>query len=228
MASLYIVATPIGNLKDITLRAIEVLGGVDVILCEDTRTTKKLLDAHGISTRTASYNSKSTTAKKEYIFSLLEEGKDIALVSDAGTPCISDPGVLIVSQVKAHFGETVSIVPIPGASALVTALSASGIPSSEFTFLGFLPHKKGRETLFKEIAASSRAVALYESPHRIEKTLVSLVEHLGLERQVVVGRELTKMFEQFVSGTPAEVKKYFETHPDKVRGEFVVVIGGKQ
>lgn len=228
MANLYIVATPIGNLKDITLRAIETLGAVDVILCEDTRTTKKLLDAHGITTRTASYNSKSTTAKKEYIFSLLEEGKDIALVSDAGTPCISDPGVLIVSQVKAHFGGSVSIVPIPGASALITALSASGIPSSEFTFLGFLPHKKGRETLFREIAGSSRAVALYESPHRITKTLASLEVHIGPERQVVVGRELTKMFEQFVSGTPSEVKDYFESHPDKVRGEFVVIISGKQ
>ena len=227
MPTLYIVATPIGNLKDITFRAVEVLGSVDLILCEDTRTTKRLLDAYAITTKTASYNSKSTTAKKEYIFSLLEEGKSIALVSDAGTPCISDPGVLIVSQVRERFGDAVAVVPIPGASALVTALSASGVPASEFLFLGFLPHKKGRETLFKEIAASDRAVAFYESPHRIAKTLSSLAEHLEPDRKIVIGRELTKLFEQFTTGTPAEIQTYFESHPDKMKGEFVVIVSPK-
>jgi 16S rRNA (cytidine1402-2'-O)-methyltransferase len=224
MATLYIVATPIGNLKDMTYRAVLVLKSVDLILCEDTRTTKKLLDTYAIATATASYNSKSTAAKKDYIFSLLEAGKDIALVSDAGTPCISDPGVLIVSQVRERFGDAVAVVPIPGASALIAALSASGIPASEFLFLGFLPHKKGRETLFKEIALCERAVAFYESPHRIGKTLESLEKFLSVGRQIMICRELTKVFEQFVSGTPTEISAYFAAHPDKMRGEFVVIV----
>ncbi|MCU0660360.1 MAG: 16S rRNA (cytidine(1402)-2'-O)-methyltransferase [Candidatus Pacebacteria bacterium] len=227
MATLYIVATPIGNLEDITFRSVSILKNVDLILCEDTRTTKKLLTTYAIPTHTASYNSRSTEGKRELIFSLLEEGKDIALVSDAGTPCISDPGVLIVSQVRARFGDTVKIVPIPGASALVTALSGSGIPASEFVFLGFLPHKKGRETLFSEIATASRTVVFYESPHRIEKTLASLVIHLSLDRTVVIARELTKVFEEFVSGDAVTVAEYFKKNKIKVKGEFVVIVSAK-
>ncbi len=227
MAKLYIVATPIGNLEDITFRAISTLKEVDLILCEDTRTTKKLLNKYNIPTSTSSYNSQSTESKKDFIFKLLEEGKNLALVSDAGTPCISDPGVLIVSQVKEHFGNEVAVIPIPGPSALITALSASGVPSSEFTFLGFLPHKKGRETLFKEIAETKRAVAFYESPHRILKTLESLKTHLDVNRKITIARELTKIFEQFIDGTPTEILSYFEANPDKVRGEFVVIVSGK-
>lgn len=227
MSKLFIIGTPIGNLEDITFRAIKTLKEVDLILCEDTRTTKKLIDKYSIETPTASYNSKSTSSKKDFIFKLLEEGKNLALVSDAGTPAISDPGVLIISQVKAHFGDAVQIVPIPGPSALISALSASGVPASEFTFLGFLPHKKGRETLFKEIAGSKRTVAFYESPHRILKTLESLKTHLDASRKITVARELTKIFEQFIAGTPAEIIQYFEKNTDKVRGEFVVIVSAK-
>ena len=224
MAKFFVVGTPIGNLEDITFRAILVLKNVDLILCEDTRTTQKLLQKYEINTKTASYHAHSKTTKKDFIFKLLAEDKDLALVSDAGTPCISDPGVLIVSQIREHFKNEVQIIPIPGASALISALSVSGIPSSEFIFLGFLPHKKGRETLFKEIANSTRTSIFYESPHRFMKTLASLEKHLGNGRTIVIGRELTKFFEQILSDTPAEIIKYFEINKDKMRGEFVVIV----
>ena len=224
--TLYIVATPIGNLEDITLRAIRVLKEADVILCEDTRMTKRLLDKYEIRAKTLSYNAHSTQAKNKEIFELLEEGKTLALVSDAGTPGISDPGMLLVRQVREHFRDEVAVVPIPGASALSAALSASGAPSSEFLFLGFLPHKKGRETLFKEIAASKRTVVFYESPHRIMKTLGSLAKYAG-DRRIIIARELTKIHEEFPAGTPTEVTEYFTTHKDKVRGEFVVIVEPK-
>jgi 16S rRNA (cytidine1402-2'-O)-methyltransferase len=225
MPTLYIIATPIGNLEDITLRAIRVLGEVDAILCEDTRVTAKLLQKYNIKKPLISYHAHSKLAKTDKIFGLLEEGKSLALVSDAGTPCISDPGVMLVSQVREKFGEEVKIIPIPGPSALVSALSASGLPSSEFLFLGFLPHKKGRETLFKEIAEAKRTVAFYESPHRILKTLASL-EKFAPEKKVVIARELTKIYEEFVSGTATELLAHFETHKDAVRGEFVVMVSG--
>lgn len=227
MPTLYIVATPIGNLEDITLRAIRVLKEADLILCEDTRVTKKLLQKYEIETPTMSYHAHSKLSKVDKIFGLLEEGKNLALVSDAGTPTISDPGVLLVSQVKKRFGEEVLIVPIPGSSAVIAALSASGFPASEFVFLGFLPHKKGRETLFKEIADSKKTMVFYESPHRIVKALASLSLHVGVSRQIVLARELTKIYEQFLSGTAAELAAYFTKNPDKVRGEFVVVVSGK-
>jgi 16S rRNA (cytidine1402-2'-O)-methyltransferase len=200
---------------------------VDLVLCEDTRVTKNLLHHYNISTQTMSYHAQSKLAKVDKIFDLIEEGKDIALVSDAGTPCISDPGVMLISQIKEKFGEQVEIIPIPGASAVVAALSASGLPSSDFIFLGFLPHKKGRETLFKEIAASERTAVFYESPHRILKALESLKTHLEPEKTVVIGRELTKIFEQMITGTPADLLQYFEKNPDKVRGEFVVIVSPK-
>lgn len=227
MPTLYIIATPIGNLEDITLRALRVLGEVDMVLCEDTRVTKKLLNRYEIDVPTMSYHSHSKLSKVEKIFALLEEGKDLALVSDAGTPTISDPGVLLVSQIKEKFGEDVKIVPLPGSSAVVTALSASGLSSSDFLFLGFLPHKKGRETLFKEISETKRTVVFYESPHRILKALNSLKEHLGSERKVVIARELTKIHEQVISGTSEELITYFTENSDKVRGEFVVIVEGK-
>ena len=156
MPTLYVVATPIGNLEDITLRAVRTLKEVDFILCEDTRVTKNLLKRYEIDRPLISYHAQSRLSKVEKIFGLLEEGKNLALVSDAGTPTISDPGCLLVSQIRERFGDSVLIVPIPGASASVAALSTSGFPTSEFLFLGFLPHKKGRETLFKEIATSKR------------------------------------------------------------------------
>lgn len=224
MKQFYVVATPIGNLEDITLRAIRVLKEVDLVLCEDTRVTKKLLDKYEIKTPTMSYHSQSKLAKIDKILDLIEEEKTLALVSDAGTPCISDPGSLLVSKIKEKFGDDLQIIPIPGPSAVITALSGAGVPSSDFLFLGFLPHKKGRETLFKEIAESKRTVVFYESPHRILKTLESLKQHLGDEHKIILARELTKIYEQIISGTGEELLKYFEQNSDKIKGEFVVIV----
>jgi 16S rRNA (cytidine1402-2'-O)-methyltransferase len=226
MPTLTIIATPIGNLEDITLRALRVLKEVDLILCEDTRVTKKLLDRYDIAIPTMSYHAQSKLSKVEKIIGLLEEGKHLALVSDAGTPTISDPGCLLVSQVRAHFGDRITIESIPGPSAVLAALSLSGFPTSGFLFLGFLPHKKGRATAFREIATSSRAIVFYESVHRIEKALASLAEYLVPERRICVARELTKMHEEAIIGTPAEVIAHFSSHPDRLRGEFVVVVEG--
>ncbi len=230
MGTLYIVATPIGNLEDITLRAIRVLKEVDVILCEDTRQTIKLLVRNGITNKQLStYNERQSSVALKKIFGWFEEGKNIALVSDAGTPGISDPGSYLVAQVREHFSEPageISIVPIPGPSSAIAALSASGFPASDFLFLGFLPHKKGRETLFKEIAASRRTAVFYESPHRILKTLESLKIHLSPERQMCVARELTKVHEELRFGTAAELAAHFAGHLETVRGEFVVVVSG--
>jgi 16S rRNA (cytidine1402-2'-O)-methyltransferase len=224
MATLYIIGTPIGNLEDITLRALRILKEVDLILCEDTRVTARLLSKYGIMTPKMSYHAQSKLSKSDKILSLLEEGKNLALVSDAGTPCISDPGSLLLLQVREKFGDEVAIVPIPGPSALIAALSAAGGSVAEFTFLGFLPHKKGRETLFKEIAESKRLMAFYESPHRIEKALESLEKFCGANRGVIVARELTKIHEEFVRGTTSEARAHFTKNPDRVRGEFVVIV----
>jgi 16S rRNA (cytidine1402-2'-O)-methyltransferase len=225
MSKFFIVATPIGNMGDITLRAIETLKSVDLILCEDTRETKKILDKYNINKPTMSYHAQSKLSKTDKIFALLSEGKNLALVSDAGTPGISDPGALLVSKIKedSNLRHGVDVIPIPGATALITALSGSGLPTHEFTFLGFLPHKKGRETLFKEIAHSKRTMAFYESPHRILKTLESLVKFCP-DKKVCVARELTKIYEEFKTGTPAEVLEYFNKNKDKQRGEFTVIV----
>ncbi len=221
----YVVGTPIGNLEDITYRAVRVFNEVDLILCEDTRVTINLLNKYGIKKPTMSYHSQSKVSKLDKILEMIAEGKTLALVSDAGTPTISDPGSVLVSEIRKNFSD-VEIIAIPGPSALTSALSISGLPSSEFTFLGFLPHKKGRETLFKEIAITERTVVFYESPHRILKTLESLNKFVG-ERRIVIGRELTKVFEQVISGTAEEILKYFEINEDKIRGEFVVMISEK-
>jgi 16S rRNA (cytidine1402-2'-O)-methyltransferase len=225
MATLYIVGTPIGNLEDITLRAINTLRSVDMIFCEDTQTTRKLLQKYEISTATDSYHAQSGAGKIERIISLLQEGKNIAYVSDAGTPGISDPGSLMVSIVKEQCGNEVGIVPIPGASALTAALSACGLPTHEFVFLGFLPHKKGRQTLFEEIKNSSRTTVFYESPHRIMKTLESL--KILEDRKIVIARELTKIHEEFATGSAEELFLHYTTNADRVRGEFVVIVGAK-
>ncbi len=220
--SLYIIATPIGNLEDVTLRALRILKEVDLVLCEDTRETRKLLNHYEIKTMTQSYHAQSKLSKIDSIIAMLADGRNIALVSDAGTPAISDPGSLLVKKVREELPE-MPIFAVPGASALTSAFSTSGIVGGEFTFLGFLPHKKGRETLFKEIAASERPYIFYESPHRLMKTLESLVK-FAPERQVQVAKEITKIFEQYVIGTPAEVLEYFAANADKVRGEFVVIV----
>jgi len=219
MTKLSIVATPIGNLEDITLRAVRTLKECDVVLCEDTRVTGKLLQKFEIKKPLLSYNAHSTDAKNDKVFKLLEEGKHVALVSDAGTPAISDPGSYLVGNVRAHFGDQVTIEAIPGASAVVTALSGAGIPVSDFLFLGFLPHKKGRETLFKEIASSKRTVVFYESPHRIMKALESL-KTVAPTRQIIIARELTKMYEEFLLGTPEELMRKKQDW----KGEIVVIV----
>ena len=170
-----------------------------------------------------SYHAQSKLAKTDKIIALLEEGKNLALVSDAGTPGISDPGSMLVSQIKTHFSQDVNVIPIPGASALVTALSASGLPTHEFTFLGFLPHKKGRETLFKEISSSERTMVFYESPHRILKTLESL-DKFCPNKKVCIARELTKIYEEFKTGSPKEILEYLTQNTQKQKGEFTVLV----
>jgi len=223
MSNFYIVATPIGNMGDIALRAIETLKSVDLILCEDTRVTKRILDKYNISKPTMSYHAQSKLAKVDKIFELLKEGKNLALVSDAGTPGISDPGALLVSKIKTHFSHSVNVIPIPGATALIAALSGSGLPTHEFTFLGFLPHKKGRETLFKEIRDARRTIVFYESPHRILKTLEALVKFCP-DKKVCIARELTKIYEEFKTGTAKEVLEYLNINKEKQRGEFTVIV----
>jgi len=226
MSKFYVVATPIGNMRDITLRAIRIFGEADIIFCEDTREGKKLLNHYKISRPLDSFHAQSLDSKIEKIIGLLDEGKNIALISDAGTPGISDPGVVLVRKVREALPD-VSIITIPGPSALTAALSISGIPTDEFIFYGFLPHKKGRETIFKEIAELKRTAVFYESPHRIMKTLESLKSHLAENRLVAIARELTKIYEEVFRGNATSVYQYYAENPDKIRGEFVVIIGPK-
>jgi len=220
--NLYIIATPIGNLEDITLRALRILKEVDIIFCEDTRTTRVLLNHYNITTPTDSFYAQSKLSKMDKIINLLKEGKNLALVSDAGTPAISDPGSILVAKIRQDLPEA-KIIPIPGASSLTATFSASGVLGGEFTFLGFLPHKKGRETLFKEIAESKRPYIFFESPHRIEKALES-IKKFAPEKKLVIGRELTKIYEEFLLGTAEEIQEIFKEKPEKIRGEFVVIV----
>jgi 16S rRNA (cytidine1402-2'-O)-methyltransferase len=222
---LYIVPTPIGNLEDMTLRAIRILKEVDMVLCEDTSVTQRLFKEYDITTATTVFYANTGIKNIEKIMAMLEDGKSLALVSDAGTPTISDPGVLLVEKIYSELPD-VKVIALPGASALTTALSLSGVSSANFMFYGFLPHKKGRETIFKAITESDVTSVFYESVHRIEKTLESLVAALDDTRTVVVTRELTKMHEEVVRGTATYVKQYFETNKDHIRGEFVVVVEG--
>jgi 16S rRNA (cytidine1402-2'-O)-methyltransferase len=224
---LYIVPTPIGNLEDMTLRAIRILKEVDLVLCEDTSVTQRLFKEYGIETKTSVFYAQTGIKNIERALDMLEEGKKIALVSDAGTPTISDPGVLLVDKVRNELPD-VKVIALPGASALTTALSASGISSSTFTFYGFMPHKKGRETLFKTISENEHTSVFYESVHRIEKTLESLAVSLDENRKIVIAREITKLHEEIFRGTGKEAKTYFENNPDHIRGEFVVIVEGKK
>ncbi|NCS72300.1 MAG: 16S rRNA (cytidine(1402)-2'-O)-methyltransferase [Candidatus Magasanikbacteria bacterium] len=217
--TLYIVATPIGNLGDITIRVIDTLKAVDVILCEDTRVTQKLLNHFDIKTKTLSYHQHSDDKKVTEIQQLLEQGKHLALVTDAGTPGISDPGNLLINQLQAAIPELV-VVPIPGASAVITALSISGLPTDKFLFLGFPPHKNKRKKFFQEVADSKHTVVFYESNHRIEKAIKNLEEVLGNEKQICICRELTKKFETIYRGTILEIIKMDISQ----KGEFVVVV----
>ncbi len=216
---LYIVSTPIGNLEDITLRAIRTLKEVDYIACEDTRHTKILLNKHEIENRVLSYHSHSGQAKTEKIIDLLKEGKSVALVSDAGTPGVSDPAYALI---KRAIEEEIQVSPIPGASAVLAALVMSGCRINQFLYLGFLPLKKGRQTLLKSLAEEKRTMVIFESPHRIERTLKDLLEYLG-DRQIAICREITKIYEEALRVKISEAITHFKDK--KPKGEFVLVVG---
>ena len=227
MAILYIVGTPIGNLKDISLRAIEILKGVDLILCEDTRVTGRLLGHYQIGTPTLSYHQHSKLKKVEYVIQLLKEGRNLALVSDAGTPGVSDPGNQLINLAIKQLNN-LTVVPIPGSSALMAAASISGFPMDRFLFLGFPPVKKRRNKFFEEVISLKYPIIFYESPYRIIKTLTDLQttynSNHGLKlTSVVVCRELTKKFETIYRGTIEEVLR--QLGKEEIRGEFVVIIG---
>jgi 16S rRNA (cytidine1402-2'-O)-methyltransferase len=219
-AKLYIVGTPIGNLEDLTFRAKRILSSVSIIACEDTRVTKKLLDHYDLNTRMVSIHHHTPSVELDGLLDHVANQASVAVVTDAGMPGVSDPGGKLVARAVER---GIAIESVPGPSALTTAASLSGVPTDEFLFLGFLPHKKGRETLFKRIAATEETVILYESPHRLMKTLESLVK-LELTKQVVVCRELTKIHESVIRGTADEVLRHFTEHSDEVRGEIVIVI----
>lgn len=231
MSKLYIVATPIGNLNDITLRALDVFREVDLVFAEDTRVTKKLLSHYNIKTALLSFHKFSGKSSLKKIFDLLNSGKNIALVTDAGTPSISDPGSWLNSKIVELLNslkttqlfnhQTIQLIPIPGPSALTAILSVADIDCSQFTFLGFPPHKKGRETFFKKIASSNLSVILFESPHRIQKTLMQLEKFAG-DRYCNIGRELTKIYEEIFRGKLSEAQKHFVG--EKQRGEFVIIL----
>lgn len=220
MPKLYIVATPIGNLEDITLRAVRILNEADLILAEDTRVTKKILERHNIKKPLLSYHQHSRLNRLEEIEGRLKKGENLALVSDAGTPGISDPGSELI-RFLAEKVEDLKIIPIPGPTALIAALSISGFDSSNFVFLGFPPHKKGRQTFFKELVNINKTVVFYESPHRIIKALEELAAAIP-ERKIMAARELTKQFETIYRGTAQEVLN--ELKKIQIRGEFVVVV----
>lgn len=222
MTKLQIVATPIGNLKDITLRAIEILEVCDFVICEDTRVTGKLLNHLGLKKKMISLNAFDEKKNLDSLVEKIKEVENVALVSDAGTPTISDPGVRLVSFVREN--TDIEVEPIPGASALVTALSASGFATSSFIFHGFLPKKKGKKTLLNQISASDITNVFYESPHRILKTLQELKGLIQDDRKIGVYKEITKLHEEFVEGSAEEVIQYFEQNPSKIKGEFVVII----
>lgn len=221
MAKLYIVPTPIGNLEDITLRAINTLRDVDFILAEDTRTTSHLLRHLGIEKPMYSHHKFNEHATVDRVAEAIAAGRDVALVSDAGTPGISDPGFLLVRKCVE---EGIEVQTLPGATALIPAVVQSGFPCDKFCFEGFLPQKKGRQKRLQELSTESRTIILYESPYRVVKCLEQLAEHFGAERRVAVVREITKKFEETVRGTLSEAIAHFKTHEPK--GEFVIVVAG--
>ena len=220
---LYLVATPIGNLKDITYRAVEVLRQVDVILAEDTRRARILLNTYSVRKPLMSYHDHNKEQCTPYILKQLEDGKNIALITDAGTPGIADPGFYLVKKALEH---DIQVVPIPGPTALISALSASGLPTDRFIFCGFLPRKKGkRQKLLEELTGFKGTIILYESPYRLLKTLMDIKDIVGENRRIVLARELTKIYEEFIRGTADEVVKEIQSRP-AIRGEWVILIEG--
>lgn len=221
MGKLYLVPTPIGNLEDITLRAIKVLKEVDVVLAEDTRTSGKLLKHFDINTPLHSHHMHNEHKQVDLLVQKMKQGTTYALISDAGTPAISDPGFLLT---RACVENDVEVECLPGATAFVPALVNSGLPNDRFVFEGFLPVKKGRQTRLKELAEETRTMVFYESPHKLIKTLTHFAEYFGEDRPVSVSRELTKLYEETVRGSVAEVLEHFNNKAPK--GEFVIVVGG--
>lgn len=219
---LYLVPTPIGNLEDMSFRAIRILKEVDLILAEDTRTSAPLLKHFGIDKKVFSHHQHNEHKSVTEVIRFLKDGKQVALISDAGTPAISDPGFLLVRETIKN---ELPVECLPGATAFVPALVNSGLAADRFTFEGFLPVKKGRQTRMKELAGEERTMIFYESPHRLLKTLEEFGQYFGMERQASVSRELTKMFEETVRGTLTDIKLHFETHT--LKGEFVIVVAGK-
>jgi len=223
MGKLYIVPTPIGNLKDMTFRAVEVLKAVDLILAEDTRTSGKLLKHFEIYTPLQSHHMHNEHKTIEGLINKLKGGINIALISDAGTPAISDPGFLLT---RACIDNDIEVDCLPGATAFVPALVNSGLPNDKFIFEGFLPVKKGRQTRFQNLAEETRTMIFYESPHKLIKTLTNFCEYFGEDRPVSVSRELTKLYEETIRGTAKEVLEHYTKKPPK--GEIVIVVGGKR
>lgn len=222
MGKLYLVPTPIGNLEDMTFRAIKVLKEVDLILAEDTRTSGKLLNHYNVETSMQSHHMHNEHKTVNGIVKRLQHGENIALISDAGTPAISDPGFLLTRACVEH---NIALECLPGATAFVPALVNSGLPNDKFIFEGFLPVKKGRQTRLKLLAEETRTMIFYESPHKLLKTLSHFMEYFGTDRPVSVSRELSKIFEETVRGTAQEVLKHYTAKPPK--GEIVIVVGGK-
>ncbi len=222
MSKLYIVPTPIGNLEDMTFRAIRVLKEVDLILAEDTRTSGKLLKHFEISTHMHSHHMHNEHKTVENLINRLKAGETFALISDAGTPAISDPGFLLT---RACIENNITVECLPGATAFVPALVNSGLPNDKFVFEGFLPEKKGRQTRYLALAEETRTMILYVSPHKLVKTLSECTTYFGEDRQICVSRELSKIYEENIRGTAKEVLSYFENKPPK--GEIVMIIGGK-
>ncbi|NNM84008.1 16S rRNA (cytidine(1402)-2'-O)-methyltransferase [Candidatus Parcubacteria bacterium] len=222
MGKLSIVATPIGNLEDLTFRALRTLSECAVIYAEDTRVISKLLARYSVAKTLQRLDAATEIKKADEIIARLQAGEHVVFVSDAGTPGLSDPGARLVAQVRERF-PSATIEAIPGPSALTAALSVAGTDTAEFTFLGFLPHKKGRQTALKKVATSSIPVVLYESPHRVVKLLTEL-EQTSPASKITIMRELTKIHEEVISGTPREMLAHFAAHPDTVRGEFVVIV----
>ena len=221
-STLYVVPTPIGNLADITHRSLSVLIDVELILCEDTRVSRKLLNHYDIDTPTKSYHMHNEHRMVDGLVEQLQQGLSMALISDAGTPAISDPGFLLV---RACLQAGLSVITLPGPTAFIPALIQSGFPSDRFVFEGFLPHKKGRKSRLTQLAKENKTIVLYESPHRILKTLTQCAEVMGPDRPASISRELTKAFEETIRGTLEELETHFTVHPPK--GEFVLVIQGK-
>jgi len=220
---LFLVPTPIGNLEDMTFRAIRILKEADVILAEDTRTSAPLLKHFGIDKKAYSHHQHNEHKATSEIIKFLKEGKMVALISDAGTPAISDPGFYLVREAIKN---ELAVECLPGATAFVPALVNSGLPADSFVFEGFLPVKKGRQTRFKKLAEEERTIILYESPHRLLKTLEEFAQYLGPDRQASVSRELTKLYEETVRGTLTEIKSHYENNI--LKGEFVICIAGKE